>query len=135
MLWLYLAGSVAGIALMVGINVLLFGARPIKIASIDVAAERLRNEIAGFRLGESAVGTSQDVALAEDARDGSLHLIVVRGDGLVARALKKGMLKTVSRDGAALSLRFADFTLPHANLTLSNEAAAQHWEARIARAA
>jgi hypothetical protein len=133
--WLYLAGSLAGIALIVGLNVMLFGATGVKIASAADVIRRLKDEIAGFRAGDVALDAGQRAALVENARDGVLHLVVARGDGLVTRSLKKGALKKLTRDGATLSLRLADFTLPRATLTLPDEALAADWETRVARLA
>jgi hypothetical protein len=133
--WLYLAGSLAGIGLIVGLNVMLFGATGVKIASAADVIRRLKDEIAGFRAGDVALDAGQRAALVENARDGVLHLVVARGDGLVTRALKKGALKRLTRDGATLSLRLADFTLPRATLTLPDEALAADWETRVARLA
>lgn len=133
--WIYFLGSIAGIALLVGLNIMLFGATGVKLTSASDAIRRLKEEIAGFRAGDTVIDTAQSAALVENAHDGSLHLVVARGDGLVTRALKKGAVKTLARDGATLSLRLTDFTLPRAKLTLADEALARDWETRLARQA
>lgn len=133
--WLYLLGSLGGVAMMIGLAAMLFGTRSVKIATAADAIHRLNMEIAGFRAGDAALDADQNAALVENARDGVLHLVVARGDGLVIRPLRHGFVKKLTREGATLSLRLADFTLPHARLTLLDEAAAQSWEARLARGA
>jgi len=130
--WIYLAGSLGGIALMVGLAVLLFGTVKPKIANASEAVRRLKEEVAGFRAGETALDADKNAALVENARDGVVHLVVARGDGLVARPLKNGIVKRVRRDSSTLSLRLGDFTLPRARLTLVDEGSAQAWEARLA---
>jgi hypothetical protein len=133
--WLYLLGSIAGVAMLIGFNVVLFGWRRATLASVNDAESRLTAEIPGFRLGDAAIDQVAATALVENARDGALHLVVARGDGLVTRALKYGALKALARDGRILSLRLSDLTLPRAELTLADEAAAKQWEARLSRAA
>jgi len=135
LLGLYILGSLAGVALMVGIAALLFGTRAVTITNASDAIARLQAEVAGFRAGAAAVDAASNAALVENARDGVMHLVVARGDGLVIRALKHGLVKRILRDGATLSLRLADFTLPRATLTLADEAAARDWETRLARLA
>jgi hypothetical protein len=130
--WFYLAGSLGGIAVMVGFAVMLFGTATTKIAHASDAVRRLKQEIAGFRAGETALDADRNSALVENARDGVLHLVVARGDGLVVRPLRTGIVKRIERSGATLSLRLADFTLPRASLTLADESLAQAWEARLA---
>lgn len=130
--WIYLAGSLGGIALMVGLAVVLFGVSGAKIASAADAIRRLKDEIAGFRAGDIAFDAGQHAALIENTRDGVVHLVVARGDGLVVRPLRHGILKRALRTGATLTLRLSDFTLPRAKLTLPDEAAAALWEARLA---
>ena len=131
----YLLGSLGGIGLMVGLAAILFGTQSVKIATASDAVRRLKQEIAGFIAGDAALDANQSAALVENARDGVLHLIVARGDGLVVRPLKHGVVKKLTRDGATLSFKLADFTLPRARLTLLDEAAAQSWEARLAHSA
>jgi hypothetical protein len=121
-----------GIALMVGLAIMLFGTASAKIVSAPDVVRRLKEDIAGFRAGETALDADANAALIENARDGVLHLVVARGDGLVVRPLRNGIVKRVLRRGPMLSLRLGDFTLPRASLTLADEAAAQAWEARIA---
>lgn len=129
---IYILGSLGGIALMVGLAVALFGISGAKIANASHAIRRLKDEVAGFRAGDIALDAGQSAALVENARDGVVHLVIARGDGLVVRALKNGIVKRVVRDGATLALRLADFTLPRAKLVLPDDSAAEAWEARLA---
>lgn len=129
-LLLYLLGSVAGIALMVGVNVALFGRRS---GALDLTAlqTRLALDNPGFRGGDAVV--AGNVALIENAADGTLHLARASGDTFVTRKLSRGSVKRITRAGAALDLRFADFTFPRARLAFANEDDATAWHARIAR--
>jgi hypothetical protein len=128
-LLLYLLGSVAGIALMVGVNVALFGRRT---GALDLAAlqARLALDNPGFRSGEAVVAGR--TALVENAADGALYLARASGDTFVTRKLSRGSVKRITRSGASLDLRFADFTFPRARLAFANEDDAGAWHARIA---
>ncbi len=129
---IYLAGSLAGVAAICGLCVALFGRG---VASLDAgsAARRVADDVPGFRAGRCALAADGRSALIEDARDGAAYLVMARGDGLVTRGLGKGFLRSAAREGAALRLRFADFTFPGARIDLGNEAVAADWEARFAR--
>src|SRR5689334_1359152 len=108
----YLAGSLAGVGLMVGLSFLLFGVRASAFANLSDAVHRLAEEIAGFHAGETASDSANRAALIENARDGAIHLVVARGDGLAIRRLRKDSLKRVARAGATLDLQISDLTLP-----------------------
>ncbi|HEY2034333.1 MAG TPA: hypothetical protein VGH02_11665, partial [Rhizomicrobium sp.] len=73
-------------------------------------------------------------AMLEDARDGAVYLVTARGDGFVTRRLSRGDVKTASRTGAALALRFADFTFPAATIAFPDENIAREWETRMGKA-
>jgi len=125
-LLLYLAGSLTGIALMVGLNVLLFG-RKARALDTGALAARLALDHPGFRAGDSVV--AGDAALIENREDGAVWLVRAGGDKFVTRKLER--VKRLSRAGNALDLRFADFTFPKARLSFADEATAQAWEARL----
>jgi hypothetical protein len=127
---LYLVGSFAAIGLMVGVCVALFGRG---MASLDAASAeaRLKDDVPGFRAGAVALSPDGHAALVEDARNKNIYLVAVRGDGFVTRRIARGTLKTSSRDGAALSFRFSDFTFPKAAMIFADEASACDWESRI----
>jgi hypothetical protein len=130
----YIVASLAGVMMLVGLNVLLFGAESARIATVADAVRRLRQESADFYAADATLDVTRRAALLQNARNGGLYLVVVKGNGLVTRALKKGALKTFAREGTTLSLRLADFTLPRAKLTLPDEATAEAWEARLKHA-
>jgi hypothetical protein len=115
--------SLGEVALMAGLCVALFGWRG--AAMPDVSA-RLARDIPGFRPGRVAMSANAKAALVENARDGSLYLAVLRGDGLVTRKLAPGT--PVSREGGRLTLELRDFTLKRAELDLADAA---EWEARL----
>lgn len=128
---LYLLGSLLGIGLLVGLNLLLMGrARP----RLDpaAAAALLAAEHPGFRASDIAVTAAADAALVEDAA-GALYLVMTLGDRLVSRGLAKTHPATVTRDGRTLTLRFRDFTFPRARLVFADDAEAEDWQKRLAR--
>ncbi|HEY1711101.1 MAG TPA: hypothetical protein VGG10_22740 [Rhizomicrobium sp.] len=131
---LYVIGSLVGVMMLVGLNALLFGTENARIATVADAVKRLRQEIADFYAADATLDITKRAALLQNARNGVLYLVVVKGNGLVTRALKKGALKTFAREGTTLSLRLADFTLPRAKLTFADEAIAEAWEARLKHA-
>jgi hypothetical protein len=131
---LYLAGSLAGVAALVGFCVLLFGRETARIDA-KAAEDVLRADIPGFRAGAVALAADAQAALVEDAHDGAAYLVIARGRGLVTRKLSRGFLRNAKRDGAALNLRLYDFTFPKARLVFAQEAAALEWESRFARLA
>jgi hypothetical protein len=127
----YLIGSLAGIALLVGLNVLLLGRARAGVGSAATIAERLSREIAGFHPGACVIAADGRAALIENAANQAVILVRAMGDGVVARNLAREAFGGVTRDGACLSLRLADFTLPRANIALDDEALAREWEARL----
>lgn len=121
-----LAISLTGIALMVGFCWLLFGGAEAALTA-DGAAARLARDVPGFRAGRIALGRDARAALVEDARDGAIHLVLARGDGMVTRKLARGI--RTARDGERLALTLGEFTLKRAALELPDAA---EWEARLA---
>jgi len=131
MSWIYLAGSLGGIALLVAFNLLLFGrARP-QVGTAQDIAERLSKEIPGFRAGREIVGSDGRSAVIENAANRSLYLVEALGDGIVTRQLSRGLLANVGRLGERLSLELRDFTFPRATLLAPNESLAREWEMRL----
>ena len=131
---LYLLGSLAGVAAMVGLCVALFGR---DTARIDAKAVEnvLRADVPGFRPGMVTLSEDAGAALAEDVHDGATYLVIARGRALVARKLSRGLVKESKRHGAALDLRLTDFTFPRAHLVFARQADALEWEKRFARLA
>jgi hypothetical protein len=131
--FLYLAASLAGVAAMVGLCVLLFG-RGVATITAESAEARLRDDIPGFRAGAVAISSDSHAALVEDARDRSLHLVIARGSGLVLRTLSRDMVRKATRNGSTLDLRLADFTFSKARVAFAEEQSASDWEARLSHA-
>ncbi|GEM_PF-1606274 len=127
---LYLVGSVAGIALLVGLNIVLFGRVR---ARTDLAAVRARLalDVPGFRAGDEALSRDQAAALVENAADGSVYLARAEGDGLITRKISPGALKRLVRDGGTLALSLRDFTFPETQIFFGDPAPAKGWEARL----
>jgi len=125
----YFIGSLAGVAAMVGLNLLLFGrARP----ALDRRAveTRLLEDAPDFRMSGVTISADKDCALAEGG-DGAIYLVVASGDKTATRRLASGSLHMVTCDGAALTIRLRDFTFPRARLILADEASARGWETRL----
>jgi hypothetical protein len=129
---LYLIGSIAGIALLVGLNVLLFG-RQIAALDKDAVVETLANDMPGFRAGRHTIAEGTHTALVENDADGSLYLVAARGDRIASRRLARGSLRALDRDGKTIALRLSDFTFPKASLAFANENEAREWEGRLKR--
>ncbi|HWA91568.1 MAG TPA: hypothetical protein VG889_16135 [Rhizomicrobium sp.] len=122
---LQLAVSLAGIALMVGLCRLLFGAGETTLSAGSLTA-RLARDVPGFRAGRIAIGRDARAALVENASDGAVWLALARGDGMVTRKLARAT--NVVRDGERLALLLNEFTLKRAELDLADAA---DWEARL----
>jgi hypothetical protein len=127
----YLIASLAGIAAMVGLCAFLFGR---EVAKLDTrsAAARLAWDVPGFRLGHSALAADSRSAVLENAHDGSLWLVTARGSDFVTRRLARKDM--TGREGAALALRFSDFTFPAATIAFHDETVARDWELRMSKA-
>ena len=125
----YLAASLAGVGLLVGLNVLLMRGRN-AVADLTTLSARLRDEIPGFLPGVSVIAQT-GAALCENEADGSIYLAVLRGDLIVTRKLNRDCRAT--RNAEKLALRFADFTLSKATIAFSDDQTAAQWEARIKR--
>lgn len=126
----YLMGSLAGIGLLVGLNLLLMG-RAKRRVDIDAAVALLAREQPGFRARETISARDGAAVLIEDEA-GAFYLVVAAGADLVSRKLAPAGLKALVRDGATLRLSLRDLTFPRATLTLADEAAARDWQARLA---
>jgi hypothetical protein len=127
---LYLVGSIVGIALLVGLNMFLFGRR-VAALDEDAVVETLANDTPGFRPGRHTIAQGTHTALVENDADGTIYLVAARGDRIASRRLSRGSLKSLARNGANIALRLSDFTFPKASLAFADENAAQEWEARL----
>jgi hypothetical protein len=131
MSWIYLAGSLGGIALLVGFNLLLFGRVHAQVGTAQEIAARLAKEFPGFRAGRAIVGSDGRSAVIENAANRSLYLVEAMGDAIVTRQLSHGLLANVGRLGERLSLELRDFTFPRATLVAASESLAREWEVRL----
>jgi hypothetical protein len=131
----YLVGSLIGVALIVGLNVALFGrAKPV-LGNLQDLGARIAADIPGFRAGRGVVGNDGATALIEDEKGATIFLIRAFGNRIVTRKLSRGVLRQVVTDGSALSLQLKDFTFPKARIVLNDHDAARAWEARLKQAA
>ena len=130
----YLLFSLGGVAALIALNAALFGAGTAKIATPQSVEAYLAQILPAFRGCSTALGADGGAALAENAVDGAIHLVIARGDAFVARKLAKPLLRGVERRDACLSLRLADLTLPHVRLALGDAQTAAQWERRLSGA-
>ena len=128
---LYLLGSLAGVAMLVLLCAALFGASGARIATAQALEAYLGQILPRFRVRSIALGEDAKAALAENDVDGTIHLVVAHGDGMVTRKLSRPLLRAVERNGAMLSLRLDDFTMPRAALILPDPAIAAAWEKKL----
>lgn len=130
---IYLAASLAGVGLLIGLNLLLMGRARIRVDAAAAIA-LLKTEYPDFRAAHSIVSVQCYTALIQDDA-GAIYVVAGMGDKLVSRKLSQGILRSASRNGALLAIRFRDVTFPRIRFAFENEAAARDWEARIARLA
>jgi hypothetical protein len=128
---LYLAGSLIGVAMIVGLNLVLFGRAKPALGNIQDLGGRIATDVPGFRAGNGIVGKDGSIALVTDSAGCSIFLIKAFGDRVVTRKLSHGVLRDVSADGSTLLLKLKDFTLPKARIVLKSETVARDWEARL----
>lgn len=128
---LYLTGSLAGVGMLVLLSVALFGLKGARIASAQNLEAYLARTLPVFRARSMALASDEKAGLAENDVDGTIHLVVTRGDAMVARKLSRSLLRDIRRHGTTLSLRLADFTLPRADLDFVDSATALHWERKL----
>lgn len=127
---IYLLGSLAGVGLLVGLNVLLMG-RAQRRVDRDGAIALLAQEQPGFRVRQAIAARDGAAALIEDEA-GAVYLVAGAGADLVSRKLAPSGLKALARDGATLHLSLCDLTFPRARLRLNDNAAASDWQDRLA---
>ncbi len=133
--FVYLVGSLIGVALIVGLNVALFGrAKPV-LGNLQDLGARIAADIPGFRAGRGVVGNDGAAALIEDEAGAAIFLVRAFGDRIVTRKLSYGALRRAARDGSALSLQLRDFAFPRARIVLDDDDVARAWEARLKQAA
>lgn len=126
----YLLGSLAGIGLLVGLNLFLMGRAKRRVDS-DAAIALLAREQPGFR-AHTAISASDGAAALIEDESGAFYLVAAAGADLVSRKLAPAGLKALARDGATLRLSLRDLTFPRATLRLHDEAVARDWQERLA---
>ena len=130
--YVYLAGALMGVGLLVGLNLLLMG-RTAPRVSLEAAAALLASEIPGFRPARAVLARDGKAALVEDETE-TVFLVAAAGDKLVSRKLSPGSIRTLTCAGHTLTIRLHDFTFPQAGLVFEDETQARDWEARLAGA-
>jgi len=85
----------------------------------------------GFRAAApAALAADGRGALALEAEGGRLGLAVCVGDRVTVRAMRRGDVRAVERDGVRLTLHLNDYTLPAAGLRFADAETAQRWAAQ-----
>lgn len=126
----YLLGALAGVGLLVALNLVLLG-RVRQRVDAEAAAALLASEVPGFRAARCIISADGDGALLED-QAGTLFLVVAVGDKLASRKLSAAAgLRRAVRQGAALDLRFADPTFRHCRFVFADEEVAGEIAARL----
>lgn len=124
--------SVLAVALLVGLNWLIGGWRPLRIEDRAAAAERYRQDYWDDAVSDAACDDDGRAALLILEGAEAIGLVAVLGDKMVTRRLERGMVKAATLDGEGrLSLVLADFVLPCVRLTLRSEQAARDWHGRL----
>ncbi len=140
MLWLALGVGVAVVAL-VGLAAWLGGTAELRIDSLAGAAARLRIDLLAFDF--DAAGGGEGVMLADGRvavlREGGggrrTGLVLVRGDGLVTRALPPARLALLQAVGArGLRLRLDEPAAPLLTVEFPTPAQRDHWQRVLALA-
>ena len=134
MIIIVVGASGLAIALLVLLNIIIGGWSSARLRTPEAAAEALGAGVFGFKAGDDiALDAEGRGALALEAGGARIGLAVVFGDRVTVRALGPGDVRSVSRDGARVTVRLNDYTLPGVTLQLAGGDAAQAWEARLGR--
>ncbi len=132
MVILVIGASALAIGLLVVLNIIIGGWSTARLRTQDEAVEALRAGVFGFEAaGPVVLDAEGRGALAREAHGERMGLAVVFGDKVTVRALGGGDVRAVTRDGARLTIRLNDYTLPTARLHLADAAAAQAWQADL----
>jgi len=125
---LVLASSVLAVALVIGLNVLLGGWKPVRLESADTAGRALADYVLGFTPSkDSVIDADAKAALVLEEGGERLGLVLASADRPVVRALAPGDVRKAEAEGSRLVLTLDDFTLPRATLTFSTKDEAQRW--------
>ena len=136
---LVLIGSILGVALIVGANMLLGGWQPLELATPAQAVDRLRQAYLDIEPAEVVLATDRRAALVADASSRAIGLLVVRGDSVVPRLLREGDVVSASIEqdgrsaGPVVAIALADFSLKQAMIRVDDAQTAQRWAARLDR--
>jgi len=124
-----LAISLTGIAILVGLARVIFGAaqQPLNTGS---AVGRLAFDEPDFAPVEWVVDEAAGAAIARNGA-GEIALIKAVGDGLATRRAKAGTF-SCAHDGKVLTIAPPDLTFGGVTVTAANEAEAMQWALHIA---
>ena len=125
-LYIDLAISVAGIAVLVALARLMFANADIVISE-QAAAERLAFDEPDFEPVGWLIDDENNIALARNAR-GEVAIIKAMGDGLVTRRLEAAAMDATYRDGCLIAAA-TDHTSKDVRLAVSAEKAAEWFPA------
>ncbi len=130
-----LLGSLAGIAMLVGLSAI-FGrwSRPVIQSPADAAAF-MKAEYFRFEPGEAVLAPDGGAAIVADVANESFGVIVTRGDRWVARVVTPQTVRQVKLTRPErLRIGFRDFTMPSAVIAFEDAQTAQRWAERLTRA-
>lgn len=131
---LILAGSIAGIALMVAVNWALLRDRTPTRLTAEAVSERLAADFIGFEAYDITFANGGKAALADCAAGKGVALTVLMGDRMITRLLTPGILRAAETRGeTGLRIRFEDFTLPAVSLTFDDAKTGRRWQEAITR--
>jgi hypothetical protein len=127
-----LIGSLIGIAVMVAANAWLGLNEPARLSRLDDASARLDTDAVGVDAGEGILAEDGSAALVEAADHSVIGLLVARGDGLVIRYLKPGLVRAARiGEGGQLTIKLADFTFPPVTVPLGQSAHIRLWADKL----
>ncbi|MFC4725336.1 hypothetical protein AB6B38_09340 [Glycocaulis abyssi] len=131
-LLIVLAASALAVGGLIALNRFIGGWSDIRFEDVSLPAQRLEEDVIGFRSGDGVIASNGLAALVMEQDEARLGLVLARGDRCVTRALRPGEIARLEGDGPRFHIHFNDFTLPRVTLDL-DESAAEGWETIMRR--
>lgn len=117
---------------LIVLNRFIGGWSDVRFEDVSLPAQRLEEDVTGFRAGEGVIANGGLAALVMEQGEARLGLVIARGDRCVTRAIRPGEIDRLDADGQRFHIHFNDFTLPRVTLDLDGSAA-KRWEAIMRR--
>jgi hypothetical protein len=133
MLELYiLIGSLIGVSSMVAMAYFMKTWTPARLESLDDARHRLNIDAVGFDAGRAVLSIDGKVALVEEQGGERIGLLAARGDGVVIRYLKSGMIKGARMgEDASLLIGLRDFTFAPVTMKFDDNESSRLWADKL----